>query len=144
MLLDAVSKLQKLATLARISRKSPAKLADIPDFGRLFAERDLDLHWVVEVAVSFGLCWPAFRRLSSVDAMRGVGSRHVTSGARFLLMTRNGHRHRLICTIAHLLQSFDTAQWTVILGFLDRTMLGDRNGLPSKKGAKPPNPDSSA
>ena len=45
----SVSRLQIATTLARICRKSPAKFPDIPIFGRLFAETDFDLHWVVGI-----------------------------------------------------------------------------------------------
>jgi hypothetical protein len=46
-----VSSLQKTATLARISRKSPAKFPDIPVLRRLLAETNFELHWFVGAAV---------------------------------------------------------------------------------------------
>jgi hypothetical protein len=53
-----VSMRQKAATLARISRKSPSYLRNIPVFGRLCVETFFDLHSAVDVAVLFGLRQP--------------------------------------------------------------------------------------
>src|SRR5258707_2616595 len=47
----------------RNGTKCLARFPDIPVFGRLFAETDFDLHWVVEAAVSFCLCRPILRQL---------------------------------------------------------------------------------
>ena len=83
--------------------------------------------------------------IGTSGSMSGDGKRSVAEWPKLPRPSSTlPERHRLICIIGHQLQSFDMAQWTVILGFFHHTILGDRNGPLSKKGAKPPNPDSSA